>query len=719
MDEDGSLGAAYLGEGRCRFRVWAPLADRVAVRVVAPREQLVPLARDERGYHCGLATGVEPGSLYFYLLDGEKERPDPASRSQPHGVHGPSQVVDARAFPWSDRCWRAPALQELVLYELHVGTFTPAGTFEAVTPHLDGLRELGVNAIELMPVAQFPGSRNWGYDGVYPFAVQNSYGGPEGLRRLVDACHHRGLAVVLDVVYNHLGPEGNYLDDFAPYFTDRYRTPWGRALNFDGPDSDEVRRFFIENALYWLTEFHVDGLRLDAVHAIIDTSAFPFLEELTAAVHRRADQLGRRAYVIAESDLNDARLIRPRALGGYGLDAQWSDDFHHALHALLTGERSGYYRDFGTLQHLARAFREGYVYTGQYSPYRRRRHGNAPRLCAAHRFIIYAQNHDQVGNRPRGERLSVLTTFAGLKLAACAVILSPFVPLLFMGEEYGETAPFQYFTSHGDPALGEAVREGRRQEFAAFEWEEDMPDPQDQATFLRSRLRHELSRQGHHRVLREFYRYLIRLRRELPALADLNKDNLDIMTCEDRQVLCVRRWSGEEQVCTVFSFGDTGVTIALPIPAGCWRKRLDTAEERWLGNGTNIPETLDSTGAVRLTLNPKTCVLFARTKEGQPPCNGTSAFTVISTSRRARTRGWRISNCRTRRIPTTTGTNGSLTSVTHPTPPRAFSTERAGSRRSSTITPGSASISAPRCSPGWKPTRRTFTGRSSRPTGKA
>ncbi|MBC7325071.1 MAG: malto-oligosyltrehalose trehalohydrolase, partial [Moorella sp. (in: Bacteria)] len=341
MSSEGNLGATYLGNGRCRFLVWAPLADTVAVQIVAPRELLAPLTRGERGYHYGVVPGVEPGSLYFYLLDGKKRRPDPASRYQPQGVHGPSQVMATRAYAWTDQGWCAPPLEKLVFYELHAGTFTSAGTFGAIIPHLPGLRELGVTALELMPVAQFPGSRNWGYDGVYPFAVQNTYGGPEELRRLVDTCHRHGMAVFLDVVYNHLGPEGNYLEDFAPYFTGRYRTPWGRALNFDGPGSDEVRRFFIENALFWLTEFHLDGLRLDAVHAIVDTSARPFLAELAATVRRQAERLGRRFYLVAESDLNDARLILPPVLGGYGLDAQWSDDFHHALHALLTGERKG------------------------------------------------------------------------------------------------------------------------------------------------------------------------------------------------------------------------------------------------------------------------------------------------------------------------------------------------------------------------------------------
>jgi|Deesub1362A_J573_1020465.scaffolds.fasta_scaffold00044_144 maltooligosyltrehalose trehalohydrolase len=614
MIEQLSLGAVYLGEGRCAFRVWAPRARNVAVHLDAPREQVIPLARGKRGHHHGVAAGVEPGSLYFYRLDGREERPDPASRYQPQGVHGPSQVVDPRAFAWSDHCWFGPHHRDLVLYELHVGTFTPEGTFEAVIPHLDELRKLGVTAIELMPVAQFPGSRNWGYDGVYPFAVQNSYGGPEGLRRLVDACHARGLAVILDVVYNHLGPEGNYLEDFAPYFTDRYRTPWGAALNFDGPDSDEVRRFFIENALYWLTDFHIDGFRLDAIHAIMDQAAQPFLAELTAAVHQRAERLGYRVLVIAESDLNDARVIRPRAAGGYGFDAQWADDFHHALHALLTGERNGYYRDFGTLQHLARAFRNGYVYTGQYSAYRRRRHGNMPHQCAGHRFVVFAQNHDQVGNRAGGDRLSTLTSFSGLKLAACAVMCSPFVPLLFMGEEYGETAPFQYFTSHSDRELVEAVRKRRREEFAAFSWDE-VPDPQDETTFLRSRLQHDLRRQGRHRALYELYRELIRLRRELPALAELNRENVEVGVYERERVLSVRRWCGNDEVWIIFSFGTTGVTVTLPVPPGRWRKLLDTAEARWLGEGSPVPLELESAGEARITLPPETCLLFARMEE--------------------------------------------------------------------------------------------------------
>jgi maltooligosyltrehalose trehalohydrolase len=503
MIYEAALGATYLGEGRCRFLLWAPLAQTVEVHIVAPQERLIPLEKTLRGYYQAIVEAVEPGSLYIYRLDGQKERSDPASRYQPQDVHGPSQVVDTR-FPWEDGGWFGRPWRDYIMYELHVGTFTAEGTFDTIIPYLDELKDLGITAIELMPVAQFPGSRNWGYDGVYPYAAQHTYGGPEGLQRLVNACHQQGLAVVLDVVYNHLGPEGNYLGDFGPYFTDRYKTPWGLALNFDGPQSDEVRRFFIENALYWITACHIDALRLDAVHAIVDHSAYPFLDELAAAVHEQAEWLNRRVHVIAESDLDDTRIIRPRELGGYRHDAQWNDGFHHALHTLLTGECDGYYRDFGKVAHLAKAFAEGYVYSGQFSVFRQRRHGNSSRLVPAHKFVVCAQNHDQVGNRMLGERLGQLVSFEGLKLAAGVVLLSPCIPLLFMGEEYGETAPFPYFMSHSDPELIEAVRQGRREEFAAFAWESEPPDPQGEAVFQHAKLNHSLRYEAHHAVLGAF-----------------------------------------------------------------------------------------------------------------------------------------------------------------------------------------------------------------------
>lgn len=614
MISAGGLGAIYLGEDRCSFRVWAPSIERVEVHLVSPHERAIVLDRDERGYHHGLVEGVKPGARYLYRLDGKEELPDPASRFQPAGVHEPSQVVDT-GFQWEDERWFGVPLRDYIIYELHVGTFTPEGTFDAIIAHLDELKDLGVTAVETMPVGQFPGERNWGYDVAYPFAVQHSYGGPEGLKRLVNACHNKGLAFIVDVVYNHLGPEGNYLGRFAPYFTDRYKTPWGPAINFDGPHSDEVRRYFIENALHWITEHHVDALRIDAVHAILDFSAQPFLDELSRAVRERAERLNRRAYLIAESDLNDTRLVLARELGGYGLDAQWNDDFHHCLHTLLTDEKKGYYIDFGRVGHMVKAFREGYVLSGHYSAHRRRRHGNASREVAAHRLVVFSQNHDQVGNRMLGERLSEMVSFEALKLAAGAVLLSPFLPLMFMGEEYGETAPFQYFVSHSDPQLVEAVRRGRSEEFEAFEWEGELPDPQAEETFLRSRLDHELRRRDRHAVLREFYKELIRLRRAMPALSLLSKEHMDVWGYERQKVVVMRRWSGDDQVATVLHFGKEPEFLTVNLPPGNWRKALDSAEVRWMGPGGSEPQEVVSGRLFQestLNLPPLSIVVFAR-----------------------------------------------------------------------------------------------------------
>jgi maltooligosyltrehalose trehalohydrolase len=607
-----TLGATPLGDGRCRFLVYAPKAGRVEVRLLSPREQTVPLARDEFGYHHGVAEEAPPGALYLYRLDGNKERPDPASRFQPRGVHGPSQVIDRNVFPREDGEWTGLPLESYILYELHVGTFTTEGTFDAVIPRLDALKELGVTAVELMPVAQFPGSRNWGYDGVYPFAVQDSYGGPEGLKNLVSACHRREMAVVLDVVYNHLGPEGNYLGDFGPYFTDRYRTPWGAAVNYDGPHSDEVRRYFMENALCWMIEYRVDALRLDAIHGIMDASAYPFLSELADTVRGHAERTGRKMYLIPESDLNDARVITPKEQGGLGLSAQWSDDFHHALHTLLTGEKEGYYADFGSLEHLAQAYSEGFVYSGRYSRYRGRRHGNSSRHIAARQLVVFSQNHDQVGNRMHAERLASLVSFEALKLAAGAVLLSPFLPLLFMGEEYGETAPFLYFISHSDENLIEAVREGRKEEFAAFRWEGEIPDPQDEATYKSSRIDHRLGGEGHHETLLAFYRELILLRKDHPVLSRLTKDDMEVTAYESEGVLFVRRWKGTAQASAVFHFGDSPVFLPLPFPPGRWERLVDSSDSRWGGVGSEVPGSLQSHGSVALPLVPKSVVLFSK-----------------------------------------------------------------------------------------------------------
>jgi maltooligosyltrehalose trehalohydrolase len=607
------LGASPLGDGRCRFLVYAPKTKGVEVRLLSPREATVALERTTRGYHIGVAEEAPVGALYRYRLDGKMEHPDPASRYQPRGVHGPSQVVDRNAFRWEDAEWTGLSLENYILYEIHVGTFTPEGTFEAVIPRLDALRELGVTALELMPVAQFPGSRNWGYDGVYPFAVQDSYGGPDGLKKLVNACHRREMAVVLDVVYNHLGPEGNYLGAFGPYFTDRYRTPWGAAINFDGPHSDEIRRYFLENALCWLGEYRVDALRLDAIHGIMDFSAYPFLAELADTVRDLAERTGRKMYLIPESDLNDARVITSKEYGGLALSAQWNDDFHHALHTVLTGERGGYYADFGNLEHLAQAYAEGFVYSGGYSSYRSRRHGNSSRHIAARQLVVFSQNHDQVGNRLHGERLANLVSFEEVKLAAGAVLLSPFLPLIFMGEEYGETAPFLYFISHSDKSLIEAVRKGRREEFAAFRWEGEIPDPQDEATFLRSRIDPRLCGSGHHKTLLAFYRELLLLRKDHPVLSWLSKEDMEVMAFESEKVFFVRRWKGTGQTAMILHFGSAPASLALPLPPGRWEKLVDSSEGRWGGTGASLPESLRSHGSVALALTAKSLVLFSKT----------------------------------------------------------------------------------------------------------
>lgn len=505
----GGLGATLRGRS-CDFAVWAPKAHTVELALASRR---VPLTRVEHGYFTGVVDEVAAGDRYRFVLDGRAELPDPASRAQPEGVHGPSAVVDL-AYDWTDASWRPRPWERWVIYELHVGTFTPAGTFAAVVAALPRLVELGIDAIELMPVAEHPGARNWGYDGVFPFAAHTAYGGARQLQALVDACHRAGIAVILDVVYNHLGPEGNYLGQYGPYFTDRYRTPWGLAMNFDGAGSDEVRRYFIANALMWLDDFHIDALRLDAVHAILDTSPHPFLAELSETVAALAVADGRPRVLVAESDANDPRIVRPRAQGGLGLDAVWADDFHHAVHVLLTSEKDGYYQDFTDRWLLAEAATEGFAYRGQRSRFRQRRHGAPTVDLPPSAFVVCVQNHDQVGNRIDGARLSTLVSPAAQRLAAALLLTSAHVPLLFMGQEYGEPRPFAYFTSHGDPALVEAVRRGRREEFAHFAWDREPPDPQDPATFERCVLRPEIAEDPPHRGLLLLYRQLLRFRRE-------------------------------------------------------------------------------------------------------------------------------------------------------------------------------------------------------------
>jgi maltooligosyltrehalose trehalohydrolase len=608
------LGGFLVGENVCSFLVWAPRAQLVDVCIIEPRARSLPMQAVGCGYFHAIVQGISDGALYRYRLNGEKERPDPASRCQPRGVHGPSQIIDSR-FNWNDSRWRGLPLEEYVLYELHVGTFTPEGTFDAIVPRLATLKDLGVTAIELMPVAQFPGYRNWGYDGVYPYAVQASYGGPLALKALVDSCHHHGMAVVLDVVYNHLGPEGNYLADFAPYFTDLYKTPWGQAINFDDAESDEVRRYFVDNALQWITDYHIDALRLDAIHAIVDPSARTFLEELNSTLHIRAKELDRDVYLIPEDNRNDARVVNPPEVGGWGFDAVWNDDFHHSLHVLLTGERDGYYKDFCGVDDLAVAYREGFLYSGQYSKYRRKRYGNSSKQIPAKRFVVYSQNHDQVGNRRVGDRLSQSLSFDQLKLAAGTVLLSPYIPMVFMGEEYAESAPFQYFVSQGDPALIEAVRKGRKNEFAEFGWTADVPDPQSEATFLDSKLNWDLQAVGRHRILWHFYQELLRLRRDLSPLARLDKNTLEVTSLVDEKVLLVRRWSDSNQVLIAYHFDQAPTGLNLPIPPGLWRRVLDSDEERWGGKCSQRAAPFQSRGEVQLSLSPNAFLVFAQDAE--------------------------------------------------------------------------------------------------------
>lgn len=605
------IGARYLGYGRCEFTVWAPFLKKVEIKIIfLPQKITLPMEKDEKGYWSTVVDNVLPGTLYLYRLENERERPDPASHFQPQGVHGASQIIDHNSFQWDDRLWKGIKLSEMIIYELHVGTFTPEGTFDAIIPRLDEIKDIGINTIEIMPVAQFPGERNWGYDGVYLFAVQASYGGPDGFKRLVNECHKKGIAVILDVVYNHFGPEGNYLWDYGPYFTDKYKTPWGKAINFDDANSNEVRNYFIENALHWFKDYHVDALRLDAIHGISDLSAIPFLQELAERVEEFSSGEGRRVYLMAESDLDDSRVIKPRELGGYGIDAQWCDDFHHCLHTLVTGENQGYYVDFGRIEHLIKSFREGFVYSGQYSKYRKRNHGNPSKDIPAEKFIVFSQNHDQIGNRMLGERLSSLVPFESLKLAAGLVLLSPYVPLLFMGEEYEEDAPFLYFVSHSDHNLIEAVRKGRKDEFKSFSWKEEPPDPQSRDTFIRSKIRWEKRREREHKVLLDFYKNLIKLRRDIPALSNLDKESLDVWGLEDKKLLLIKRWKDKSMVFCVFNFNNVDIKLTASLEGGKWKKILDSSEKMWNGTGALIPEKI--TKGDEITVKRQSLALFIK-----------------------------------------------------------------------------------------------------------
>jgi len=594
---------AFVESDGARFRVWASKHESLSLHLHSPVDRVIPMELADDELFEVFVPGLGDGARYKYRFEDGREYPDPASRFQPEGVHGASALV-CDGFSWTDEGWRGVALDRYIIYELHIGTFTHEGTFDSAIVQLPRLVELGITAVEVMPIAQFPGERNWGYDGAYPAAVQNSYGGPDGFKRFVDAAHQSGLAVVLDVVYNHLGPEGNYLNEYAGYFTDRYKTPWGLALNFDCADSDHVREYFIRNAIMWLEQYHVDALRVDAIHAIVDHSAYPFLAELSDRVHACAPEAAREWYLIAESDLNDPRIIRPSDQGGFGYDSQWSDDFHHSLHTLLTSEDDGYYADYGQIEHFADAVRSGYAFRGGYSPFRRRKFGADPGAQPGGRFVVCAQNHDQIGNRMFGERLTTLTSFEKVRLAAAAVMLSPFIPMIFMGEEFAETAPFLYFTSHSDEGLIESVRRGRKREFKAFEWKGEAPDPHALETFERSRL----GLQSADRRMLALYRELIRVRREEPGFRSLDGMR-EVTVAKSQNAVAITRGESEYRSVLVLNFSESEAFMAVPEDCRELRCVISSEDSRWSDALRPVQQTLDEAEVI---LPPLSFVFYVR-----------------------------------------------------------------------------------------------------------
>ncbi len=602
-----SIGINFNSTGKADVLVWSTDAKKVELKLTDSNTTL-PLTQDEHGYWRGSFSEIKPGDLYKFVLDGEKELPDPASLSQPEGVHGSSQANNVKDFGWTDEAWKNIPLDEYFLYELHTGTFTPEGTFAAIEEKLDYLKELGINAIEIMPVAQFPGNRNWGYDGVFPYAVQDSYGGAQGLQHLVDACHKKGLAVILDVVYNHMGPEGNYLGAYGKYFTEKYNTPWGNALNFDDEWCDGVRQYFIENALMWFRDFHIDALRMDAVHAIKDFSPTHILREIKQRVNDLMAQTGRTHYLIVELDLNDNRFINPLEQQGYGMDAQWIDEFHHALRVTATGEQTGYYSDFTGIGHLAKSYKDAYVFDGQFSEHRKKTFGIKAENNPGKQFVVFSQNHDQVGNRMLGERSSQLVSFEMQKLMAGAVIVSPYLPMLFMGEEYSEPHPFLYFVSHTDPELAEAVRKGRKAEFAAFHAQGEAPDPVAVETFEESKLQWDLINQGQHQTMFRYYQTLIALRKNQPALRHLSRNDLDVQHNEETKTLLLHRWHHGQHVLCLMNFSKEPQFITLPTYEHQWKKLLDSADPQWNGPSAS-PEAAESN--TNLIIQPESIVIYS------------------------------------------------------------------------------------------------------------
>lgn len=576
-----TLGVIPGANGTTQVTLWAPNAK--SVTLLLNGKTTLPLSAGAMGYWQTATSQLQPGDTYQFIMDDAIPLPDPASVSQPGGVHGPSEVLNLQQFGWTDSQWSNPPQEQYIIYELHTGTFSNEGNFEGIEKKLDYLKNLGITAIEIMPVAQFSGRRNWGYDGVFPFCVQNNYGGAKGLQQLVNACHQKKIAVVLDVVYNHLGPEGNYLGAYGAYFTGKYQTPWGKAMNFDDAESDAVRRYFIENALMWFRDFHIDALRLDAVHAIKDFGAVHFLKELRLHVDALVRQTGRGHYLIAESDLNDPKYINATEQHGYGMHAQWVDEFHHALRVAAGEPRRGYYADFDGVCSLAKAYQHAYVFDGQYSAHRKKTFG-APTQNEGRQFVVFSQNHDQVGNRMLGERTSTLVSFEMQKLLAAAVFISPYIPLIFMGEEWSETNPFLYFVDHSDAQLAEAVRKGRNEEFAAFHLPGQAPDPFAKATFLNAKLQWHLLQQPPHETMHAYYKALITLRKTHPVFCHLTRKNVSAGCNSPQKLVWVERWHENNRVLCLLNFSKEQQMFQVPQNIrGGWVCVLDSAAAKWLG----------------------------------------------------------------------------------------------------------------------------------------
>ena len=623
------LGANPQRGGKCLFSVWAPLAESIEVEIVTQGNKRIAASEMMYGYWKAEVDHVIVGDQYFYVLNGNEKFPDPASRYQPEGVHGPSEIIDPERFPWTDVGWKSIPLQKMIQYELHVGTFSPTEDFNGIIEKLPYLKDLGINTIELLPVAQFPGHRNWGYDGVYPFAVQWSYGGPAGLAKLVDTCHRNGFAVILDVVYNHLGPEGNYFGKYGPYFSGKYKTAWGQAINFDDRYADGMINYVIQNVRYWLWDLHLDGLRLDAVHAIYDFSAKHIMQQLSEQVDEITRTTGRNYLLIAESNLNDIRYLNSREKGGYGLHAQWSDDFHHTVHTCITGERSSYYMDYGSIEDLAKAIKNTFVLDGVYSIFRKRTFGNDPRELDGSQFVIFIQNHDQVGNRKKGERLGHLVSQDMLKVAAGILFLTPNVPMLFMGEEFNAQTPFLYFVNHNDEQLNKLVREGREKEFEDLNHgdADPAPFPDLENTFIRSKLNWSELANPAQREMLEYYKMLILLKKTHPALISTNREDCSVQGNEKEQTLIIRRWKDDNRLLAFINLNQMPVKMEY-VTEPTERFSLLVNSGRGDDAGDRLPEIIS--GKTCLTL-PKETLLIYSSSADDPTTHGNTYLDLNET----------------------------------------------------------------------------------------